>query len=125
MKNVWRHQTPVPISDVHRTVVDMLDDPSVGGGVQHVADCLASYLRRGDRNDEKIIEYVARLDNGAIFKRLGFLSERLAEGAELARLCEHHLTGGHAKLDPAQDGPHVVTKWRLRVSQSWARKGTT
>ena len=25
-KNVWRHQTRVPVSDVHRTIVDILDD---------------------------------------------------------------------------------------------------
>ena len=30
----------VPVSDVHRTIIDMLDDPAVGGGIQHVADCL-------------------------------------------------------------------------------------
>lgn len=124
-KNVWRHQTRVPVSDVHRTVIDMLDDPAIGGGIQHVADCLAAYLRRGDRDDEKLIEYAARLGNGAVFKRLGFLAERLHDGAGLARLCEHHLSGGHAKLDPAQDGSHVVTKWRLRVSRRWAPEGTT
>ena len=44
-------------------------------------------------------------------------------GAELGRLCEQHLSGGHAKLDPAQDGPLVVTKWRLRVPERWAREG--
>jgi predicted transcriptional regulator of viral defense system len=124
-KTVWRHQTRVPVSDVHRTIIDMLDDPAVGGGIQHVADCLAAYLRRGDCDDEKLIEYAVRLANGAVFKRLGFLAERLPEGAELARHCEHHLSGGHAKLDPAQEGPRVATKWRLLVPQRWAREGTT
>lgn len=123
-KSVWRHQTRVPVSDVHRTIIDMLDDPVVGGGIQHVADCLAAYLRRSDRDDEKLIEYAVRLGNGAVFKRLGFLAERLPDGAGLARLCEHHLSGGHAKLDPAQDGPRVVTRWRLRVPQRWAREET-
>ncbi len=120
-KNVWRHNTRVPVSDVHRTIIDMLDDPATGGGIQHVADCLAAYLRRDDRNDRKCIDYALRLGNGAVFKRLGFLAERLTEGTNLARLCEQHLSGGHAKLDPAQDGPHVATKWRLRVPQLWAR----
>jgi len=123
-KSVWRHQTRVPVSDVHRTIIDMLDDPAVGGGIQHVADCLAAYLRRSDRDDEKLIEYAARLGNGAVFKRLGFLAERLPDGIDLARLCERHLSGGHAKLDPAQDGPRVVTKWRLRVPQRWAGEKT-
>lgn len=123
-KSVWRHQTRVPVSDVHRTIVDMLDDPLVGGGIQHVADCLAAYLRRNDRDDGKLIEYAARLGNGAVFKRLGFLAERLPGGAELARLCERHLSGGHAKLDPAQVGSHVVNRWRLRLPPSWAREET-
>lgn len=124
-KIVWRHQTRVPVSDVHRTVIDMMDDPAVGGGIQHVADCLSAYLRRDDCDDEKLIEYAARLGNGAVFKRLGFLAERLPNGTELACLCEHHLTGGHAKLDPAQNASHVVTKWRLRVPQRWVREGAT
>ena len=124
-KNVWRHQTRVPVSDVHRTIIDMLDDPAVGGGIQHVADCLAAYLRRDDRDNKKLVEYAVRLGNGAVFKRLGFLAEGLPKGAELAHLCEHHLSGGHAKLDPAQDGPRVLTKWRLRVPVCWARGETT
>jgi predicted transcriptional regulator of viral defense system len=124
-KSVWRRQTRVSVSDVHRTIIDMLDDPAVGGGIQHVADCLAIYLRSNERDDEKLIEYATRLGNGAVFKRLGFLAERLPDGAALARLCLHHLSGGHASLDPAQDGPSVVTRWRLRVPERWAREETT
>lgn len=71
-KNVWPHQTRVPVSNVHRTVIDMLDDRAVGGGIQHIADCVAAYLRRDDRDDEKLIEYAVRLSNGAVFKRRGF-----------------------------------------------------
>lgn len=121
-KNVWRNHTRVPVSDVHRTIIDMLDDPAIGGGIQHVTDCLAVYLRRGDRDDKKLIGYAVCLGNGAVFKRLGFLAERSRGGTELARLCEQHLSGGHAKLDPAQDGVVVVTKWRLRVPERWARE---
>lgn len=121
-KHVWRHNTRVPISDVHRTVIDMLDDSTVGGGIQHVADCLAVYLRSVDRSDEKLVEYALRLGNGAVFKRLGFLAEQLPSGARLALMCRHHLSGGHAQLDSNQDGTHVVTKWRLRVPQRWARE---
>jgi hypothetical protein len=76
IKPVWRHHTKVPVSDVHRTVIDMLDDPAIGGGIQHVADCLKAYLTRADRSDQKLIEYGERLGNGAVFKRLGFLAER-------------------------------------------------
>ena len=118
-KIIWRHKTRVLASDVHRTVIDMLDDPAIGGGIQHVADCLANYLRRADRDDDKLIEYALRLGNGAVFKRLGFLAERATNAADLARNCRQHISGGHAMLDPAQDGQHIVSKWRLRVPERW------
>ena len=123
-KNVWRHHTQVPVSDVHRTIVDMLDDPAIGGGIQHVADCLATYLQRDDRDDEKIVNYAVRLGNGAILKRLGFLVDSFPGNAGLSRLCKQHLSGGHAKLDPAQDGSFIVTKWRLHVPEFWALEKT-
>ena len=118
-RNVWRHQTRVPVSDPHRTIIDMLDNPAIGGGILHVTDCLSAYLRRDDRDDETLVEYAVCLGNGAVFKRLGFLAEHIPGGAGLGRLCEQHLSGGHAHLDPVQSGPVVVTKWRLRVPELW------
>jgi len=118
-KPIWRHHTKVPISDVHRTIVDMLDDPAIGGGIQQVSDCLNSYLKRADRNDQKLIEYGERLRNGAVFKRLGFLAERSQGGAKLAELCRARLTAGNAKLDPALPCSRLVSKWRLLIPKMW------
>ncbi len=122
-KPVWRHSTKVLVSDVHRTIVDMLDDPALGGGIQHVSDCFKAYLKREDRNDQKLIEYGARVNNGAVFKRLGFLAQRHQSGAKLAELCSKHLTTGNAKLDPALDGSRLVSKWRLLIPQTWIHGG--
>jgi predicted transcriptional regulator of viral defense system len=116
---IWRHNTKVPISDVHRTIVDMLDDPSLGGGIQHVWDCLNSYFRRADRDDQKLVEYGDRLGNGAVFKRLGFLAEKNPSGAKLAELCSARLTAGNAKLDTGLNCPRLVSKWRLLIPQTW------
>jgi predicted transcriptional regulator of viral defense system len=123
-KPVWRHHTKVPVSDVHRTIIDMLDDPALGGGIQHVADCLNAYLKRADRSDPKLIEYGERLGNGAVFKRLGFLAERHPDGASLAELCRARLTAGNAKLDPALDCPRLMSKWRLFIPQTWVPGGS-
>ncbi len=123
-KSVWRHHTKVAISDVHRTIVDMMDDPALGGGIQHGADCLNAYLRRADRDPNKLIEYAERLGNGAVFKRLGFLAERTPEGAELAALCRPHLSTGNAKLDPALKSPRLITKWRVLVPNTWVLEAT-
>jgi predicted transcriptional regulator of viral defense system len=121
-KPVWRHHTKVPVSDVHRTVIDVLDDPALGGGIQQVADCLSAYFKRPDRSDQKLIEYGERFGNGAVFKRLGFLAERHPEGAALAELCRARLTAGNAKLDPALECKRLISKWRLLVPLSWAER---
>jgi predicted transcriptional regulator of viral defense system len=121
-KSVWRGRTKIAISDVHRTIVDMLDDPALGGGIEHVADCVRNYLQRSDRDDRKLVDYATRLGNGAVFKRLGFLAERNA-AADLAAACRERLSKGTAKLDPALDSPRLVTQWHLWVPQTWARGG--
>ena len=119
-RTVWRGQSRVAVSDVHRTIVDMLDDPALGGGIQHVEDCLAAYLRRKDRNDEQLLEHAERLGNGAVFKRLGFLAERSPDATPLIENCRTRITKGNAKLDPAQPCPRLVSRWRLWVPEAYA-----
>lgn len=118
-KTVWRGHSKVPVSDVHRTIVDMLDDPVIGGGIQQVADCFAEYLRRSDRNDDTLIDYATKLGNGAVFKRLGFLSEAQPDTERLSEACLAHLTKGNAKLDPALDCPRLISRWNLWVPDFW------
>ena len=118
-KPVWRGRTKISVSDLHRTIVDMLDDPALGGGIQNVSDCLRTYLRRNDRDDDRLIEYADRLGNGAVFKRLGFLIENDQASAKLAAACRARLTKGTAKLDPALESKRLISRWRLWVPRSW------
>jgi predicted transcriptional regulator of viral defense system len=118
-KTVWRGRTKVMVSDPERTIVDMLDDPVVGGGIQHVADCLAEYFKRKDREDNLLLEYIERLGNGAVFKRLGFLAERQGGEDQLVQACAGHLTKGTVKLNPALDCTKLVTRWRLWIPPRW------
>lgn len=123
MKTVWRSQTRVLVSNIHRTIVDMLNDPSTGGGIQHVADCFAQYMRRKDNEPHLLIDYANRLGNGAVFKRLGFLAERNPRADLLIDAAKLRLTKGYAKLDPTLDCAKLVTRWNLRVPKSWIEKG--
>lgn len=120
-KPVWRQNTKVPVSDVHRTIIDMLDDPAIGGGIRQVSDCLEAYFKRTDRSDQKLVEYGDRLDNGAVFKRLGFLAEKRDDSAGLIELCRARLTAGNAKLDPTLNCTQLISRWRLLIPASWAR----
>ncbi len=122
-RGVWRGSTRVPVSDVHRTIVDLLDEPAIGGGIQHVADCVAAYLPRDDRNDDVLVDYAETLGNGAVFKRLGFLAEQRGD-VPLADACRTRLTKGYAKLDPALPCSHTVPRWRLRVPAQWPKAPT-
>ena len=123
IKTVWRGSSKISISDVHRTIIDMVNDPDLGGGIQHVADCFAVYLKRLERNDGLLIEYAGRLRNGAIFKRLGFLAEQHPTTSELVQNCQARLTKGNAKLDPALKCTRLISKWRLWVPLRWAFRG--
>lgn len=116
---VWESGTRIPISDPHRTIIDMLDRPETGGGIRHAADCLAAYLASKYANTAKLIEYGQRVGSGAIFKRLGFLLEEHNLGREVVDQCRPLLTTGYAKLDPALPKDRLVTRWRLWVPATW------
>ncbi|MFQ5720014.1 MAG: type IV toxin-antitoxin system AbiEi family antitoxin domain-containing protein [Acidobacteriota bacterium] len=118
----WVGATRIPISDPTRTLVDMLSRPEAGPGIQHLADCLTNFVGARDSRIEDLLRYAERLGNGAVFKRLGYLLERrgITEGETLER-CRRNLTRGLTHLDPAMPCPRVVSRWRLRVPDDWAR----
>lgn len=138
---LWYGQTQVAVSDIYKTLIDMLGDPSIGGGIQHVSDCFDNFMKQKQSRKLKnssqkfenykqwkeqsfkiLISYAKRLGNGAVFKRLGFLAERHPEGYDLAVACKKHLTQGNAKLDFSLNCDHLITCWRLWVPKSWLGK---
>ena len=140
-QTVWCGQTKVAVSDIYKTLIDMLNDPSIGGGIQHISDCFDNFMKQKQKKKLKIsshkfdnykqwkeqsfkmlISYAERLGNGAVFKRLGFLAERHPEGYDLAVTCKKNLTQGNAKLDTSLKCDHLVTRWRLWVPKSWLGK---
>lgn len=119
---LWRGRTKLRVADPHRTIIDMFDDPASGGGIRHVADCLRSYLKRSDASPETLIDYAARIGNGAVFKRLGFVAERAGAPNALVAACIERLTMGNAKLDPALPCPRLLRRWRLWIPESWKQE---
>jgi predicted transcriptional regulator of viral defense system len=119
LKNLWRGSTRLAISDPARTLVDMIAEPATGGGIDHVADCLKTYLGSEKGSRDPLIRYAEQFGNGAIFKRLGFLAETRLHDRELVVACRAHLTKGYARLDPSLPCPSLVTAWRLWVPTRW------
>jgi predicted transcriptional regulator of viral defense system len=122
MKTLWRGKIKVEISNPSKTIVDMLDDPVVGGGIRHVSDCLDKYLSDKSGAPDELISAAERLGNGAVFKRLGFLAERRGGPEKLVAGCRKRLTTGNAKLDPGVPSRRLVKRWRVWIPPSWVEK---
>lgn len=113
---VWRGRERVDVSDPTRTVIDVLDDPAIGGGIRHVAEVVDAYFASEHRDDELLVGYGDRLGNRTVFKRLGYLIEVLDVNAPaLIERCLERRSAGIAKLDPSVRGAGRITKrWGLR-----------
>jgi predicted transcriptional regulator of viral defense system len=111
----------VSISDPARTLIDMLAMPDLGGGIDHVADCLRTYQKTPAYDGDLLIRYGEQFGNGAIFKRLGFLANTHLPSPELGEACRARMTQGYAELDPALNSSHLHTAWRLWVPERWKR----
>src|SRR5271169_2720314 len=109
-------QDQVVISDVERTVIDGLRRPEYCGGITDVARGL--WMRHGDIEVEKLIQYATRLKVGAVIRRLGHLLEiyNLASSAHLDQL-RSGLTRTYDLLDPLlPTGGRYVSRWRLQLN---------
>jgi predicted transcriptional regulator of viral defense system len=116
LKPVWRGQVKVNVSDPTRTILDLLADPGLGGGLRSTEDMLTNYLKSDKKDLGLLLSYADRLGNGAVYKRLGFLLEQKApEEREAIKKCRERLTTGNAKLDLSLPTNRLITRWRLWV----------
>lgn len=115
-RRVWREGTPVDVSDPEKSLVDCLDDPSIGGGTRHVTEALVVYASLPTVRWNVMVEYGDRLGNRTVFKRLGLIAETLElADRDLLDLCRQRVSAGVGRLDPARPatGP-IVSRWGLR-----------
>ncbi len=126
-ESVWRGQIKVLVSDPARTLVDILDDPAIGGGMRHVADVLTVYLADERRSDALFLEYIHRFGNRTVFKRLGYLLETLGVNkGPLLAACRKGMSSGISMLDPsASRKGSFLRRWNLRVNVALEKEGVT
>jgi predicted transcriptional regulator of viral defense system len=119
-KTLWRKNVKVMISDPHKTILDIIDDPYLGAGLQHTVDCMREYKRHMEQqgNINKLLDYAVVSGRGSLFKKLGFLAERLDFNPAFVQECASRLTTGYAHLDKTAPEQKLVTRWRL-----WVPKG--
>ncbi len=113
---VWIKNKKAFVSDPHKTIVDMVYAPVLGGGLEHTIDCFKEYLKSSYYNSDQLIDYAKRMHNGALFKRLGYLSEKiLGEQDELTSRCLAEITKGPSYIDPSLKKGTYSKRWRLYV----------
>ncbi|MFG0260748.1 MAG: hypothetical protein ACF8LK_10415 [Phycisphaerales bacterium JB041] len=116
-RTVWRDSQRVQVSDPSRTVAEILDDPSLGGGIRHVADVVADYLDEEHRDTETLLSYLDRQGNRAAFKRLGYILETGGRDPDLVDTCRAKISAGLSALDPAVKRKGTISKrWNLRIN---------
>lgn len=117
-QGIWRGLTKVDVSDPTRTIVDVLRDPELGGGIRHVAEILRQYFESEHRADERLIEYGDKVGNRTLFKRLGYLLDALGISADdLKAACRERISAGVTALDPTSAVHGTINRrWNLRVN---------
>ncbi|MBI5150742.1 MAG: type IV toxin-antitoxin system AbiEi family antitoxin domain-containing protein [Candidatus Omnitrophica bacterium] len=119
-KVVWVENIKVQVSDPLQTIVDILDDPFIGGGMRNVADIVQEYFKSQHRNDDEIVKYIDRKNNRTVYKRLGFLIEFFSiDAAKLKESCKERISAGFSLLDPTIEAKGAFnSKWNLRINVS-------
>lgn len=118
VKKIWSSNKIVLIADIHKTIVDILDDPEIGGGGRHAVDIIRAYWQKKEADLEILIQYAGKLGSGAIFKRLGFIAEKVMHlpQDQLNELYSK-INTGIIKFDPSgpNSGP-ISTRWGIRLN---------
>lgn len=115
---LWSGTVAVEMADVHRTVIDVLDSPEMGGGGRQMIDIVRAYWSKRDADPHVLLSMAVQLGRGTIFKRLGFTTERFGKPDERwIKTCRDHLSAGVSLLDPAGParGP-IIARWGLRIN---------
>lgn len=119
-QRIWIEGQEITITDQAKTVIDCLDHPEHCGGIVEAAKGLYESLTKRDVSPSSLTEVAERMQNRAIFKRLGYLAELLdlPVGAEIERW-QAALSTGYSLLDPlaGAHGPYD-SHWQLRLNRT-------
>lgn len=116
IRKIWIENRQINITDKEKTIVDCLDHPEYCGGIIEAAKGL--WEGRENLDPEKILDYVERMNNATIFKRLGFLSELLEiPWRKSCKKWEERISKGYSLLDPTMPKKgRYDSKWKLRIN---------
>ncbi len=123
-RHVWRKEIRVQVSDPSRTLVDTLDDPALGGGMRQIAGIVVSYFASDLHDNRLLTDYIERLGNRTVYKRLGYLVEILSLNVpDILQTCRDRMSSGDTVFDPtvARRG-RLIRRWNLWVNTQIRRE---
>ncbi len=115
-EDIWVENEKVRITDKERTLIDALWMPKHCGGMALILGSLdTDSVSKLDH--KRLDEYLHRLDRTVLFKRFGFLSDRMGWKIPEAEAWLGAVDRNYNLLDPdgPKDGP-VDSTWRLRIN---------
>ena len=122
-KIVWKKTMKIRVSDPTKTMIDLLDDPTMGGGMRVIDEFFLEYWQSKHRDVELLIQYAKKMRNKTIFKRLGFLLEtRNLAGVDTIDFLRKNISTGYSELDPSVKSKFFLRKWNLKISLAWKRE---
>jgi len=122
-KTIWYGSKKVRVSDPTKTIVDILDDPKLVGGMSIVFDVFKEYMETKYLDFKILLEYAERMNNKTIFKRLGFMIDvRLYDTPSILTDLTKHISTGYSNFDPTINCEFIVEKWKLKIPTSWKKE---
>ncbi|MDZ4724389.1 MAG: hypothetical protein SGI97_10890 [candidate division Zixibacteria bacterium] len=113
----WLGDQKVAIASKEKTIIDCLDQPRYAGEIVEVAKGL--WYGRTEFNFDLMLNYIDRMGNYAIVKRLGYLLDTLGILDSYVRSdLQKRLTYGYVDLDThGAPSKHTLNPdWRIRVN---------
>jgi len=104
------------VSDLERTLLDGLRQPTYCGGFSEVARGFS--IKHQAIDPQKLIDYAVKMDVGAVIRRLGYLMELYQIGSRIHwEFLRTKLSSTYQLLDPElpAEGRHTA-RWRLRLN---------
>lgn len=109
IRKEWIEEISVSITDKEKTIIDCLDKPHYAGGIIEAAKA----LKNSSLDYEKLRTYAIRMDNFAVIRRLGYLSERMGVPLDLPQ----PRSKSYLLLDPTMPAKgENDAKWRLKIN---------
>lgn len=119
-KMIWVDNIKIAVSDPSKTLVDLFDDPSLVGGMRIVQDVFLEYQKSKFFDVDKLITYAERMRNKTIFKRMGFLFEKMGLNHFVEKYnLTKKISKGYSIFDPLVENNKIIRKWKLKIPEVW------